>query len=148
MWVKFKKNYTGELGMFARDHRQDLPDAAAKKLIAKKICIATCPPWDDHKDHKLAAKEALLTQEAKLGKQIAALQQPLADAQDAADKIPAITDFLQDTINKHKAVLEELESLDKGKKNAKPNNETAEAGSESQSDDDNAKGQAAKAGKA
>ncbi|HBR19592.1 MAG TPA: hypothetical protein DD726_05185 [Phycisphaerales bacterium] len=145
MWVKFKKNYTGVQGMFTKDQRLDLPDATAKLFVNKKICITTCPPWDDGKDHKLAAKEALLQQEAKLGKQIESLTQQLADAQAAADKIPAIKDFLKELQPKHQAILKQLEpdKDEKGNDDEKTKSETHTAKAKS-----NAKGQTAKAPKA
>jgi len=151
MWVKFKKSYVGPLGQFSIGSRQDLPDATAKHFIAEKFAVGTCAPWDDHKDKKqakkLAAKEALLAQEANLGKLITGLEKELEAAEAAVKKIPAIKEFLPKLKKRYDAVLEQLESFTKGKKDAKPDESepaagTDAAGTEAKNDDD-AAGQAA-----
>lgn len=154
MYLEMKKTYIGKTGTtFPKGIIQEVtPDRFAKKLIKDGYAIECRAPWNKHKNDKLAENEVLLAQEAKLGKQVEALTRQLAHAQQVADNIPAIKNYLAEVEEKHKAVLKQLESFDKGKKDAKTNTEsessdhTDETDTEQKGDSDNAAGQAAPTG--
>ena len=62
MWIKFKKTYSGPLGVFPKGTRIDLPAEKVRKLKTK-FYETSCPPWDDHLDRaavdQAAARDAL-----------------------------------------------------------------------------------------
>ena len=59
MWVQFNKTYAGPLGMFIVGSKQNLPEEAIseiRKAIGKENVVDTVAPWEEHVNHKVAAK--------------------------------------------------------------------------------------------
>lgn len=99
MWIQFKKDYSGPLGLFFKGEKKDLPETMIKKLD-KKYYQKTCAPWDEHKDLKAELKsnaksaiawaDVVADKAKELNSKLNDLVKPLKDKQtefDQADKL-------------------------------------------------------------